>query len=93
MRKIALLIDVAVRLFALGLFMRVVLTWVQLKPANPVVKYLDRIYNPLLAPLRKVVKPISLKTNPPSALDITPLLLLLMIWGFVHPFLMWVFSY
>lgn len=85
-------IDLGVKLFALGLFIRAALTWVRVKNSAKVANYLDRFYAPILAPLRKVIKPVQLSTTPPSALDLTPLLLLLLVWWFIHPFLMWILT-
>lgn len=89
MRTLSDIVDVAIKVFAFGLFCRAVLTWVAAPAARKAGPYLDRIYNPFLIPLRKVLKPLHLNTTPPSAIDLTPLVLLILVWWLIHPFAMW----
>jgi uncharacterized protein YggT (Ycf19 family) len=92
MQSLASMIDALLKLFALGLFVRAALTWVRDRNTKKVEEYLDHIYAPFLAPIRKVVKPIQVNTSPPSALDLAPLILLLLVWWVVNPFLMWLLT-
>ncbi len=84
------LVDFILRFFALGLFVSVVLNWIMTNPAHGFRKLLDRIYEPFLKPIRRYVKPVKLSPTAPVGMDVSPLVLLLLIWWAVHPFLMWV---
>jgi uncharacterized protein YggT (Ycf19 family) len=94
MTQIARIVDVLIRLFALGLFVRMFLGWIA--PAGlalrPVMLYLDKVYEPVLRPLRRIIKPVKLNLNPPTSIDLSPLILLLGLWWFVHPFAMWLLA-
>jgi YggT family protein len=50
------------------------LSWVQPNPYNPVVRFLRRVTEPVLAPVRSLVPPEKL-----GGLDISPLIVLLLI--------------
>ena len=91
MKAIAQLIIVALKLFVLGLIVRMVLSWVRSPQTRKVEVFLDKVYEPLLCPLRRLIKPIRLSTSPPTSLDLAPLALILIVWWLVHPLLMWVF--
>jgi uncharacterized protein YggT (Ycf19 family) len=88
MRTLASAVDVLVRIFALGLFVHCLLSWVGV--TKRLRERLEKVYAPFLNPIRKVIKPVELKTSPPTLLDIAPLLLMLLVWWFVRPFLIWV---
>ena len=92
MGKIALIVTVLVKLFALGLVVRAAVTWFRIKNSKKVEDYLDRLYAPCLAPIRKILKPIQFNTSPPTALDVSPLVLLCLVWWIIHPFLMWLLA-
>ncbi|MSU32179.1 MAG: YggT family protein [Pedosphaera sp.] len=91
MTQIARVFDLLIKLFTFGLFVRMFLSWIT--PAGsalkPAMLYLDKVYEPILRPIRRIVKPIKLNLNPPSSLDLSPLLLLVGLWWFIHPFAMW----
>ena len=89
MHSLASLVDLLLKLFALGLFVRAVLSWITLSQARKAEQYLDHLYGPFLKPLRRAIKPLHLNTTPPSAIDFSPLVLLLVVWWLIHPFLMW----
>jgi uncharacterized protein YggT (Ycf19 family) len=84
------IVEVVLKLFSLGLFVRVMLSWVKLPMTQKVEKYLDRFYFPFLTPVRKAIKPIQLNTTPPFQVDLSPIVVLLVIWWLVYPFLMWI---
>ncbi len=86
------IIDFTLRIFALGLFVSVVLNWILTSPANGFRKQLDKCYEPFLKPIRRYIKPIKLSPGAPVGMDLSPLVLLIAIWWAVHPFLMWVFG-
>jgi len=84
------IIDFALRIFALGLFVSVVLNWIMTGPVRGLRKQLDRVYEPFLNSIRRYIKPVKLSPTAPVRMDLSPLVLLLLIWWAVHPFLMWV---
>ncbi len=55
------------------LIIRVILSWVNPNPSNPVVHILYRITEPVLAPIRRVLPPM-------GGLDLSPLVVLVAIW-------------
>lgn len=90
MKVIAQLVTAALKLFVLGLIVRAVLSWVQSPQVRKMELFLDKIYEPALRPLRQLIKPIKLNTSPTTSLDVAPLVLVVAIWWFVHPLLMWI---
>jgi uncharacterized protein YggT (Ycf19 family) len=98
MEHLAEFINVALKLFVFGLIVRAILSWVylvswlQFKNSRKLEDYLDHIYRPFLAPIRKVIKPVVLNTTPPSPLDLAPWVLLLLVTQIISPFLMWLLS-
>lgn len=62
-------------LFTLYSFMilaRVLLTWMPVRPGNPIVQLIIEATDPLLKPLRSVIPPIGM-------LDITPIVALILL--------------
>lgn len=63
------LIGLAANIYTLILLARVVISWVQLDPSNPVVGFLYRVTEPVLAPVRGWLPPM-------GGLDLSPLIVL-----------------
>lgn len=59
-------------LWSFAILARVFLSWMNISPYHPVVRALDKVTEPILAPLRRVVPPIGM-------VDITPIVALLLI--------------
>jgi YggT family protein len=59
-------------LYSLIVLAAVIVSWIQLPPYHPVVKLLNSLTEPALAPIRKVIPPM-------GGLDITPMLLLILL--------------
>lgn len=59
-------------LWSFAILARVFLSWMNISPYHPVVRALDRVTEPILAPLRRVVPPIGM-------VDITPIVALLLV--------------
>ena len=59
-------------LYSFVVLVSVVLSWLRLSPNNPVVRVVDALTEPVLAPLRRVIPPV-------GGFDITPLVVLLAI--------------
>ena len=66
MRWIATLLD----LYALIVFAAVFVSWMQLAPVHPLRAALDRVTEPVLAPIRRLIPPI-------GGFDLSPLVLLI----------------
>ena len=66
MRLISTLID----LYSLIVLAAVVVSWAQLAPAHPLRATLDRLTEPVLGPIRRVLPPV-------GGLDLSPLVLLI----------------
>ncbi len=73
-------------IYSLGLLAHIVLSWVREPRVEPVKRWIGRWYEPVLRPLRRVVKPIPMGS---SAFDVTPLLLFLAI-GVLHRWAIWI---
>ncbi len=66
------IVDLVFTLFELVLLARVVLSWLQVDPSNPIVKFLYDITEPVLAPIRRRVAPM-------GGLDLSPIIALLIL--------------
>ena len=64
-----LLIDL-LDIYSLIVFGAVIVSWIQLPPTNPVVRFLDTVTEPILAPIRRVLPDM-------GGLDFSPLVLLI----------------
>ena len=65
------LVDILTRLFILLLFVHVILTYF-MSPFHPIRRQIDRIIEPLLAPIRRVVPTVGM-------FDFSPLVLILLV--------------
>lgn len=75
MLLLADIISVLFRVYEFLIFVRVLLSWINSDPYRPVVTHpavriLDRITEPVLAPLRRIIPPVG------GALDISPIVAL-----------------
>ena len=59
-------------LYTVVVFIAVIISWLQLPPDNPVVRFTRMATEPLLAPIRKLVPAT-------SGLDFSPLILLILL--------------
>jgi YggT family protein len=64
---LAELIDTAFRVYSYILIARILLSWVQPNPYNPVVRWIVRVTEPVLAPARRIIPPIGM-------VDISPII-------------------
>ena len=69
-------------LWGLAVLARAILSWFNLRPDNPVLRFLDEITDPILAPLRRVI---------PAAggLDFAPMVAILILWWVIPMLLQW----
>jgi YggT family protein len=49
------LLDMVLNLYELVIFIRVVLSWVNADPYNPIVRFIYNITEPVLAPIRQLL--------------------------------------
>lgn len=66
------LIDFIFTLLSFAIIARALLSWFVRDPYNPLVYWLDRITEPIIAPLRRFIPPIGM-------MDITPIVALLIL--------------
>ncbi len=64
-------IDIAFRLFDLLILARILLSWVQLDPYNPIVQTIFRLTEPILAPIRRILPPTGM-------FDLSPLVAIIL---------------
>jgi YggT family protein len=67
------LINLAFTLYSLAIIARSLLPWLRIGYYHPVMRFLIRITEPVLAPLRRYVPPM-------GGLDFTPMVALLLLW-------------
>ena len=67
------LINLAFTLYSLAIIARSLLPWFRISYYHPVMRFLIRITEPVLAPLRRYVPPM-------GGLDFTPMVALLLLW-------------
>jgi YggT family protein len=68
-----ILIDWAFTLYNLAIIARALLPWFRINPYHPVMRFLIQITEPVLAPLRRHIRPV-------GGLDFTPMVALLILW-------------
>lgn len=74
---LAQLLQMVFQVYTLILIVRVLITWVNPDPFNPVVQFLSRVTDPVLEPLRRVIPPL-------GPIDISPLVALLLLQALQH---------
>jgi YggT family protein len=67
------LVQLLFDLYIIVLLARVLLSWVQVDPRNPIVNLIHQLTEPLLAPIRRLL-PQS------GALDFSPMVALIVVW-------------
>jgi len=67
------LINLLFTFYTLAIIARALLPWFRISYYHPVMRFLIRITEPVLAPLRRYVPPV-------GGLDFTPMLALLLLW-------------
>ncbi len=69
---LAELLRMVFEIYTLILIVRVLITWVNPDPFNPVVQFLSRVTDPVLDPLRRRIPPM-------GPIDISPIVALLLL--------------
>ncbi len=66
-------INLLLYLLSLAIIARALVSWLNISPYNPVVQFLYRVTEPILAPLRRYIPPMGM-------VDVTPVAALILIW-------------
>ena len=74
---LAQLLQMVFQVYTLILIVRVLVSWVNPDPFNPVMQFLNRATDPVLEPLRRVIPPI-------GPFDLSPLVALLLLQALQH---------
>jgi YggT family protein len=69
---IVYLLNTALSLLTYAIIIRVVLSWVQPNPNNPLVRLLYKVTDPVMGPLERIIPPL-------GGLDITPIIAVVLI--------------
>ncbi|MSP12636.1 MAG: YggT family protein [Chloroflexi bacterium] len=65
-------ITILFQILNLAILARVILSWVNINPDNPIIQVIYQITEPIMAPLRRYIPPIGM-------MDITPIVALLLL--------------
>lgn len=60
------------QVLAMAIFVRALLSWINPRPDNPIVKFLTDITEPILAPLRRVIPMVGM-------MDLSPLIAMIVL--------------
>jgi YggT family protein len=66
-------INLVFTLYSLAFILRALLPWFRISYYHPVMRFLVQITEPLLAPLRRYIRPV-------GGIDFTPMVALLLLW-------------
>ncbi len=72
---LATIINIVFRLFILVLFIRVIVSWLQVNPYNPIIQLLHNVTEPFLAPVRRRLPPSGMFDLSPIVVMIVALIL------------------
>ncbi|MBI4972169.1 MAG: YggT family protein [Candidatus Omnitrophica bacterium] len=71
-KAIAMILGMILDIYFWIILIRALLSWVNPDPFNPIVQFLERVTEPVLAPIRKII--------PPMGMDFSPLIAALAIY-------------
>ncbi|MBA7478524.1 hypothetical protein ES703_03106 [subsurface metagenome] len=66
-------IAILCQVLAIIIFVRAILSWFAISPYSPIVVFLDRITEPILAPLRRIIPRLGM-------VDITPMVAIIILF-------------
>ena len=72
LKALALILGAILDIYFWIILIRALLSWVNPDPFNPIVQFLEKVTEPVLAPIRRVV--------PPMGIDFSPLIAALAIY-------------
>jgi YggT family protein len=67
------IVNIAFQLFSLLLLARILISWFNLDPYNPIVQFLHNATEPFLAPVRR-------RLPPTGMMDLSPMVVLIAAW-------------
>lgn len=70
-----MLIDKLIHLYSIVVLVAVVASWIRLDPSNPIIRVVNALTEPVLAPIRRILPPV-------GGLDLSPMILLLLLQAF-----------
>ncbi len=73
LRAFIQLVDLFLTIYVWIIIARAIISWVNPYPYHPVVRFLYRVTEPVLAPLRRIIPPI-------AGIDITPAIVIFIIF-------------
>lgn len=79
LQSFAIILSAVLNVLSWLIIIRALISWVSPDPFNPIVQFLDRMTEPILSPIRRLI-PFSM------AIDISPIIAILLIW-FLRMFL------
>ena len=65
-------VSVLCQVLALAIFVRALMSWINPNPGNPIVRFLNDITEPILAPLRRVIPMVGM-------MDLSPLIAMIVL--------------
>ena len=90
MNELRNMIELVIKAFAFGLFVTIIFNWVAAESLSEPRRNLNKFYDIFLDPIRRYIKPVRFSPSAPVGLDLSPLILLALVWWFIHPFFMWI---
>lgn len=72
-RAIFQVLDLFLTIYLWLVIARAIISWVNPSPYHPVVRFLDKVTEPLLRPLRRIIPPV-------YGLDLTPIIVIFLIY-------------
>jgi YggT family protein len=72
MASLVTLIRIIIELLNLAILARVLISWLNLSPYHPVVQVLNRVTEPILAPIRRIVPPAGM-------MDLSPIVAIILL--------------
>jgi len=72
LKGIAVILGMILDIYFWMILIRALLSWVNPDPFNPIVQFLERVTEPVLAPIRRII--------PPMGMDFSPLIAALLIY-------------
>lgn len=80
LNALAKILDIALNFFMWVIIIRALITWVNPDPYNPIVQFLNRVTEPILSPIRRLLPTYRI------GLDLSPFIAILIIY-FMREFL------
>ncbi len=72
LKAVALILSAILDIYFWIILIRALLSWVNPDPFNPIVQFLEKVTEPVLAPIRRII--------PPMGIDFSPLIAALAIY-------------